>query len=191
LDLPGLERAEGCTSATARQALGDRFECATLWPRHAARRVAPSSEPSVFPWQHQPVALPLVVEPSGDASAGALVRFLSERRSEMLDRLREHGAILMRGFAVDDALAFERVARAIDDELKNEYLGTSPRDGLTDYAFSASEQPPFYPIPQHCEMSFTRHPPRRILFCCLLPSPEGGETPPSSRVGASAIGCAS
>ena len=77
-----------------------------------------------------------------------------------------------------DAPAFERVARAIDDELKNEYLGTSPRNALTAHVFTASELPPFFPIPQHCEMSFTAHPPRRLFFCCLLePAPGSGETP--------------
>jgi alpha-ketoglutarate-dependent taurine dioxygenase len=38
--------------------------------------------------------------------------------------------------------------------------------------------PPYYPIPQHCEMSFTRAPPSRIFFCCLVaPRGAGGETP--------------
>ncbi|MGV2480312.1 UNVERIFIED_CONTAM: TauD/TfdA family dioxygenase, partial [Salmonella enterica subsp. enterica serovar Weltevreden] len=60
----------------------------------------------------------------------------------------------------------------------NEYLGTSPRDALTDFVFSASELPGYYPIPQHCEMTFTRTPPRRIFFWCgVQPRAGGGETP--------------
>jgi hypothetical protein len=85
---------------------------------------------------------------------------------------------LFRGFAVTDAPAFEKVARAVDDDLKNEYLGTSPRNALTPHIFTASELPPFYPIPQHCEMSFTKTPPRRLFFSCLVePAPGCGETP--------------
>ena len=73
---------------------------------------------------------------------------------------------------------FEQVARAISPQLKKDYLGTSPRDALTEYVFSASELPPYYPIPQHCEMSFTRTPPRNLFFSCLIaPSGPGGETP--------------
>lgn len=93
-------------------------------------------------------------------------------------QLNEHGALLFEGFDVASAQDFEKLARAIDADLKNEYLGTSPRDGLTDYVFSASELPSFYPIPQHCEMSFTATPPRRVFFCCLRePAPGMGETP--------------
>jgi alpha-ketoglutarate-dependent taurine dioxygenase len=49
---------------------------------------------------------------------------------------------------------------------------------VTKYIFNASELPGFYPIPQHCEMSFLRDPPQRLFFCCLVaPQSFGGETP--------------
>lgn len=122
--------------------------------------------------------LPLVVAAAGNADPEALCDWLRERPDWVQDRLTAHGAVLFRGFAVSEARTFERMARAIDPELKNEYLGTSPRDVLTAYTFSASELPPFYPIPQHCEMSFTASPPRRVFFCCLGPPQSGGgETP--------------
>lgn len=122
--------------------------------------------------------LPFCIEPNGDADVGRLCDWLRANGAWVQDRLTEHGALLLRGFPIVDAPSFERVARAVDDELKNEYLGTSPRNGLTDYVFTASELPPFYPIPQHCEMSFVAHPPRRVFFCCLLaPAAGSGETP--------------
>jgi hypothetical protein len=125
-----------------------------------------------------PENLPLCIEPAGDADVGRLCDWLRANRAWVQDRLTAHGALLLRGFPIFDAPAFERVARAVDDELKNEYLGTSPRNGLTDYVFTASELPPFYPIPQHCEMSFVAHPPSRVFFCCLLaPGANSGETP--------------
>jgi pimeloyl-ACP methyl ester carboxylesterase/alpha-ketoglutarate-dependent taurine dioxygenase len=127
-----------------------------------------------------PLELPLVVEPAAgaDRSEDALVGFVAGRRAELEDRLTRHGAILLRGFDVDGARGFERVARAFEPVLQNDYLGTSPRNALTDYVFSASELPPYYPIPQHCEMSFVAHPPRRLFFSCLVPSAgAGGETP--------------
>ena len=121
--------------------------------------------------------LPLLLAPEGDARPELLVRFLSDRAAWVQDRLREHGAILMRGFEVFSPEAFESVARAIDDDLKNEYLGTSPRDALTSHVFNASELPGFYPIPQHCEMTFVKNHPQRIFFCCLVAPEHGGETP--------------
>jgi len=112
--------------------------------------------------------VPLVIEPNTDRSVSSLCDYLRARSGWVRERLVEHGALLLRGFDVANARDFERVARSIDDDLKNEYLGTSPRNGLTDYVFTASELPPFYPIPQHCEMSFTANPPKRLFFCCLV-----------------------
>ncbi|MBX3027380.1 TauD/TfdA family dioxygenase [bacterium] len=125
-----------------------------------------------------PEGLPLCIEPSDDADVGRLCDWLRAHPDWVQEQLTAHGALLFRGFPIDDAPTFERVARAIDDHLKNEYLGTSPRNGLTDYVFTASELPPFFPIPEHCEMSFVAQPPQRVFFCCLLAPPaNSGETP--------------
>jgi alpha-ketoglutarate-dependent taurine dioxygenase len=124
--------------------------------------------------------LPLVIEPLGREGrpVPALTAWIERNHEVLRHKLTEHGALLFRGFAVDGAPDFERVARAVDPHLKNDYLGTSPRNALTEYVFSASELPPYYPIPQHCEMSFTREPPTRLFFCCFVPSSgPGGETP--------------
>ena len=124
--------------------------------------------------------LPFTLTPRGaDArDLGALCDWLREHAAWAQERLTAHGALRFRGFAVDGPPDFERLARAVDDDLKNVYLGTSPRDALTDYVFNASELPDFYPIPQHCEMSFCARPPRRVFFCCLEePAEASGETP--------------
>jgi alpha-ketoglutarate-dependent taurine dioxygenase len=122
-----------------------------------------------------PGGMPLVIEPEGKES---LADWIKSQHADVMARLRKHGAILFRGFPIHDAPAFEKVALAIDPKLGREYLGTSPRNALTDYVFSASELPGWYPIPQHCEMTFLAQPPRRLHFACLLPSEgKGGETP--------------
>lgn len=124
--------------------------------------------------------LPLVVEPPSAAERplSSLLAWIADQSASIERDLTQHGAVLFRGFDVRTALDFERVARAISPDLKNAYLGTSPRDALTEYVFSASELPPYYPIPQHCEMSFLKDPPSRLFFCCLVaPAGQGGETP--------------
>jgi alpha-ketoglutarate-dependent taurine dioxygenase len=124
--------------------------------------------------------LPLVLEPAAAAPLDAerLAGWIDAHRPWVEDQLLAHGALLLRGFCISDPRAFERVIRAVSPDLKNDYLGTSPRDALTSHVFSASELPPFYPIPQHCEMSFLPAPPSRLFFCCLTaPQGPGGETP--------------
>ncbi len=141
--------------------------------------VTPLESPYLLsPGEAEPAALPLMLEARGDRDLGRLCAWLRARPDWVQAQLTRNGAILFRGFDVPDARAFERLARAVDDDLKNEYLGTSPRSGLTDHVFTASELPGYYPIPQHCEMSFTKQPPRRVFFCCLVePAAGSGETP--------------
>ena len=72
----------------------------------------------------------------------------------------------------DDAPAFERVARAVEPGLKNDYLGTSPRNALTGYVFSASELPPLLPDPRALRDELRPAPAAPALL--LLPPPVGG-----------------
>lgn len=122
--------------------------------------------------------LPLVVHADGNPSVPRLVEWLIDQTDHVRELLTRHGAILFRGFDVVDATDFERIARAIDDDLQSEYMGISPRNALTDYVFTASEIPSLFPIPQHNEMSFVANPPRSLFFWCdTEPAAETGETP--------------
>lgn len=123
--------------------------------------------------------LPLLLEPASKRrDLASLIHFLNEKKSWLEQELLAAGALLLRGFEINRASDFEQVAKAISPKLQNDYLGTSPRDALTEYVFSASELPPFYPIPEHCEMSFLPNPPERLFFSCLVePRNPGGETP--------------
>ncbi|MEM9729076.1 MAG: TauD/TfdA family dioxygenase [Myxococcota bacterium] len=122
--------------------------------------------------------LPLTVAADGRSSVNDLVSWLVDHEAEVREGLTRHGAVLFRGFDVSEPTDFERIARAIDDDLKNEYLGLSPRNAMTDYVFTASEIPSPFPIPEHNEMSFVANPPRSVFFWCKTPPAQGtGETP--------------
>ena len=115
---------------------------------------------------------------SAESSVDVLVAWIEAHREALLDARRRHGALLFRGFPLDAPQDFERVARALDPDLQSEYLGTSPRVALTDYVFTASELPGYYPIPQHCKMTFVAQPPKSLFFWCKeAPAPGCGETP--------------
>lgn len=123
-------------------------------------------------------ALPLVVRPRAGGRDQGLVDWVRREGARVRRWVREHGAVLFRGFTLGGAQGFEDVASAIEPQLGSEYLGTSPRNALTKHVYTASELPPFYPIPQHIEMSFLAHPPRVLFFAALAPNTSrGGETP--------------
>ncbi len=122
--------------------------------------------------------LPLVI--SGEKNElikSSLINWIKANKADLEKKLTKHGAILFRGFAIQTPLDFEEVAKSFDSELKDDYLGTSPRDKKTDFVFSASELPAHYPIMQHCEMSFLPSAPRRLFFYCNVEPEFGGETP--------------
>ena len=102
----------------------------------------PASPYDIHVWQGTGEGFPLVIQARDDRDPARLCRFLAEHHDWALQKLSAHGALLFRGFDVGDAPAFEQVARAVDPELKNEYLGTSPRNALTPHVFTASELPP-------------------------------------------------
>ncbi|HNF47970.1 MAG TPA: TauD/TfdA family dioxygenase [Chitinophagales bacterium] len=121
---------------------------------------------------------PLVFSPdSKDNSVHYLTEWIRANHATTEQQLLQHGALLFRGFDIETPQDFEAVARSIDNDLKNDYLGTSPRDKKTEYTFSASELPGHYPIMQHCEMSFLPSAPRRLFFYCHVEPVYGGETP--------------
>lgn len=122
-------------------------------------------------------ALPLVVEAAGAADPDRLRAWLREHAGWVGQSLTRHGALLLRGFDVADAHAFEAVARAIAPDLRADFLGT-PLDRSTEHVFGSSDLPGGYPIAPHCEMSYLRTPPSRVFFGCLVaPAPGSGETP--------------
>lgn len=113
----------------------------------------------------------------GESGLEDLVDWLRSERDAVARTLSDVGAVRLRGFQIRSAEEFERVAFALDPELRSGYLGTSPRHGRTKFVFTASELPAPYPVPQHLEMSFLPDPPRKLLFFCPQPSARGGETP--------------
>lgn len=120
---------------------------------------------------------PLVIESTGE-NISELKNSIKEN-NYFKRELLTHGAILFRNFPINTPLEFEKIATTIDADLKNDYLGTSPRNQVpgTNFVFTASELPPFYPIMQHCEMSFLQNPPRKLFFYCHVEPKLGGETP--------------
>lgn len=135
-------------------------------PQHVHRGPAPGSLAST-PWMYR----------FDQADPDAAAAWLNDATEDVTDQLRTHGAILLRGAGATTPEAFEQLARCVAPDLKNDYMGTSPRNAVTSHVFNASELPGFYPIPQHCEMTFVKQPPNRVIFGCLTAPRKHGETP--------------
>ncbi|WP_210414521.1 TauD/TfdA family dioxygenase [Leptospira wolffii] len=132
-------------------------------------------EKSFFPGN----SLPIVYRPKDQKARenGFLPAWVKANRKEVNRDLLIYGAVLFRGFDVKTPQDFEDVALAADPNLKNEYLGTSPRDRITKFVHTASELPGAYPIMQHAEMSFLDKPPRKLFFFAKQAPEKFGETP--------------
>ena len=120
---------------------------------------------------------PFTIKPENDSSKSVLINQIEENRDTLGTNLLKHGSVLFRGFQITTPDDFEDVALALAPNLQNNYAGTSPRNSRTKFVHSASELPGYYPIMQHCEMSFLPTAPRYLFFFCFEEPKDGGETP--------------
>jgi len=103
----------------------------------------------------------------------ATVEYNFEQLAEILF---SRGAILLRGFEVDRDSFGAVVDRLSGGRLDYVYRST-PRTGVADRIFTATNYPADREIPLHCEEAYQRNWPMLLAFYCELPAQEGGETP--------------
>lgn len=126
------------------------------------------------------LTLPIVYEPAGASRALThrdAVELLLERRRALEDELCRHGALLLRGFFVEGARAFEELVRVFAPTLRGYAGGDSPRAAVTAGVYTSTTYPASEPIPLHNEMSYSRDHPALIAFYCEIPPAAGGATP--------------
>ncbi|HYO62151.1 MAG TPA: condensation domain-containing protein, partial [Pyrinomonadaceae bacterium] len=119
-------------------------------------------------------SLPLVVEPR--ASDLDLVAWAGLNREFVEAELSRRGALLFRGFKLDEAVDFERFAAATGERLFKDN-GEHPRTSVSGNVYTPTFYPPEEKVLWHNENSFNHRWPSKIWFCCVVPAQEGGETP--------------
>ncbi|MFD1546317.1 amino acid adenylation domain-containing protein [Nonomuraea guangzhouensis] len=141
------------------------------WPASATDR--PAAPVSVR--DHPPtLALTPGRPPVLTAPAGADVAWLREQDPAAL--VAEHGAVLVRGLALDGLPAMRRVADELLGEPMPEREGFAPRHDHGGGVYSSSLWPPDQPMCMHHELSHLVEPPRSLLFGCLTAPASGGIT---------------
>lgn len=103
--------------------------------------------------------------------------WIAENLDWIQNLLDSHGAILFRGFKIDNELLFKEVAESVSTERLNYVYRSTPRRELADRIYTATEYPRQFEIPLHNENSYQRDWPMRLLFCCAQPAAHGGATP--------------
>lgn len=123
--------------------------------------------------------LPLFLQPTRDAlrsSLDAFAGWFDDHRAAIDALLVEHGALVFRGFAIEDTAAFSRVIASFESPDFGYLAGASPRAQLAERVFEATSAPAEAVLGMHQEMAYLPRYPARIAFYCRMPSVTGGET---------------
>lgn len=110
---------------------------------------------------------------------GPLDAYVRSSKANIDAALDEAGAVLFRGFNVDDPLAFDSVVEAYGEAgfTYEESLSNAVRVNVTPRVFTANEAPPEAAIYLHHEMAQTPIYPSKLFFYCETAPSSGGATP--------------
>ena len=121
--------------------------------------------------------LPIVVQPEQDHSLQGLQELVHREADAVTDIMQHVGAILFRGFDVQNAEQFQAFAACVTEKFVDYRRGASPRKQVKGQVYTSTEAPRQVPIALHCELSYSATYPDRILFYCETPPTKQGQTP--------------
>lgn len=107
---------------------------------------------------------------------GQLALWIDKNREEVNDAFRASGCVVFRGFDTEATTTLKDVLALFGGDPMDDARWSSPRHGVGDGAFTASEYPADQTIVLHSEMSYMRQWPRLLLFQCRQPASQGGAT---------------
>jgi alpha-ketoglutarate-dependent taurine dioxygenase len=119
--------------------------------------------------------LPLVIEPA--AEGVNLIEWVRGQRDYVADELAKHGGILFRGFNLSTVGEFETFIEAAFSASLRYTERSSPRSNVAGNIYTSTDYPPPETIFLHNEQSYNLTFPSKILFFCVTPAEQGGETP--------------
>ena len=100
--------------------------------------------------------------------------WLSGQRAFVLEKLYRHGAVLFRGFPIQDSTAFEAAAATLCPDLYGDYGDLPKAEGRI---YDVTPYPPEGTILFHNESSHMARWPMKQFFFCRTPAARGGATP--------------
>ncbi|MFJ6215456.1 TauD/TfdA family dioxygenase [Streptomyces sp. NPDC092296] len=120
-------------------------------------------------------ALPFIL--SAPTPGLPVAEYLPATRPLIRRRLREHGAVLLRGFDIGGVDGFEGVVRAVSGEPLAYAERSSPRSTIKGQVYTSTDYPPAEEIFLHNENSYQAAWPLTLFFHCVQPPETLGATP--------------
>lgn len=128
---------------------------------------------------------PMTLGPRRRASLGGTTRgaanrlaFVRAERNKILQLVKTHGAVLLRGWGAATPEDFSELGIALHGEdAFNMKCSAGPRTEVSPGVFTSNEAPASERIPFHHEMAQCSSPPEHIAFFCQVPAASGGSTP--------------
>lgn len=115
---------------------------------------------------------------NGGSPTLSLNEWIHQNREEFDKKLSKHGAILFRNFNVNTIAKFEEISKLFDSDSLKYAFRSSPRYAVGKNVYTSTSYPKEYSINMHSEASYMPNGhPQFIVFCCINPATEKGETP--------------
>lgn len=123
-----------------------------------------------------------VLENSGQDDFNTILASFSDANSETTQKVKselaQKGAVLLRGWPIQETAQAEQLLSALGIKFDDEYLGgASPRSRLSKHFFTSTEAPAPFVISFHTEMCYLKQRPGKVFFHCLTEPSIFSETP--------------
>lgn len=119
--------------------------------------------------------LPLVIRARSDDLDP--IKWASANRPVLAKHLLQHGAILLRGFAMNRPEQFRQLVESISGGTLPYRERSSPRSRVIENIYTSTDYPSDRSILPHNEHSYSITFPRKLFFWCEIAAQQGGETP--------------
>jgi alpha-ketoglutarate-dependent taurine dioxygenase len=119
----------------------------------------------------------MVLESIRGASLQERLERIRDEKTMLEKRLLQSGALFFSELGVDSPESFASLSDIVCEGRWSYAGGDSPRTQLRERVYTSTEHPAEYAIALHNELSYSGIWPMRLLFACMIPADEGGETP--------------
>jgi alpha-ketoglutarate-dependent taurine dioxygenase len=105
------------------------------------------------------------------------IGWVKANRTDLAAHLLKHGAILLRGFAVNGPEQFRQVVESVSGAAIPYRERSSPRSFVMENIYTSTDYPSDRSILPHNEHSYAITFPQKLYFWCEIAARQGGETP--------------